>query len=133
MKTLFAGLIIIFALPQIVFAAYPTANWPYQPTQALRPQAVMVTNTYTATAFDTSAGGVTQDTIDLGDSYNRLIVTADTDCVVSLTYGANAANGDYVPAGGKIEYPFQARYLWVVTRSGITATFPVAIRVRGIR
>lgn len=112
-------------------AATPVANWPYQANQGIRPQPVLVTNTCTATGFDTSASATT-DTIDLGAVYNTIVITTDTDAVVSLSYCADSASGDYLPAGSIMKLDYQARYLWVMTRSGLAAAFPTAIRVRGI-
>lgn len=92
---------------------------------------VINSNPATATGFDTSAGGSGQDTIDLGAVYNWIYVTANDSCYVSLSYGVNVGNGDFVPAGGTMVYNYQARYLYVCSESAMS--YPKCIRVRGLK
>jgi hypothetical protein len=44
MKALVSGLILILALAQGTYAAYPSANWTYQPSRGVRPTTVVIVN-----------------------------------------------------------------------------------------
>lgn len=141
MKFIIALVMVLVALP--CYAAIVTPPLPIDGNGNVVPSVwdgstwVTIGDTFyspiaTVTAFDSSAGG-SIDTIDLGAVYNWLYVTADTDAVVSFSYSADAAGGDYLASGGTLVYNIKARYLWVRTRSGLAAAYPVAIRVRGMR
>lgn len=91
---------------------------------------------YTSQAFDadTFIDLVVPVALTLGSEYNLLIVTCDTDCVVSFdSTTIGVGYGDLVQAYAPFVYPYRAGTIYAIPRLAGWASDGSVIRVRGLR